>query len=202
LDVVLEFLNLLLEVISGDLSILNDTVDLELLDTETNGDELVTTPDKTVHFNGLDVSKHLLQVSLVIPWLNFQSDDGLGSWTWTLGSLLGLVLLKTLLLELLSLFINFFVVRAKEINIVFVVTSSTSFTLWAVSRSLLSLVTWKGVELRLIGSNVLEPTSSMWERRLLWSLANGLVDSNIGLRWVGTFNVGLVRQEVVESLVA
>jgi hypothetical protein len=55
LDVILIFLNLLLELIQRDLLVLNDQVDLELLDTETNSNELRGTPDETILLDGTDV---------------------------------------------------------------------------------------------------------------------------------------------------
>jgi hypothetical protein len=48
LDVVLIRLNLLLQLIERDLLVLNDQVDLELLDTVTDGDKSVRTPDETL----------------------------------------------------------------------------------------------------------------------------------------------------------
>jgi hypothetical protein len=64
--VVLILLNLLLKLIQRDLLVLNDKVDLELLNTETNGNPLVGTPDKTVLLNLLDVLEELIEVGLVI----------------------------------------------------------------------------------------------------------------------------------------
>jgi len=64
--VVLVLLDLSLELVGGDLLVLDDQVDLELLDTEANSDELGSTPDQTVHLNGTDVGLELLQVGLVI----------------------------------------------------------------------------------------------------------------------------------------
>lgn len=66
LDVVLVLLNLGLELIQRDLVVLDDQVDLELLDTETDGNELGSTPDQTVDLNGTDVGLQLLKVGLVI----------------------------------------------------------------------------------------------------------------------------------------
>ena len=63
---VLVLLDLLLELIKRDLLVLNDKVDLELLDTETNGDELAGTPNKTLLLNSTDVSLKLLEVGLII----------------------------------------------------------------------------------------------------------------------------------------
>lgn len=66
LDVVPILLNLLLELIGGDLIVLNDKVDLELPDTEADGNPLGGTPDEAVLFNGADVGLHLLKVGLII----------------------------------------------------------------------------------------------------------------------------------------
>ena len=79
LDVVLILLNLLLEIVDGDLGILNNNVDLELLDSEANSNEAGSTPGKTVHLDGEDVGLHLLKIGLIIPRLNIKSDDRLGN---------------------------------------------------------------------------------------------------------------------------
>jgi hypothetical protein len=64
--VVLILLNLLLELINRNLLVLNDQVDLELLDTETDGNKRGSTPDKTLLLNSTDVLLHLHEVGLVI----------------------------------------------------------------------------------------------------------------------------------------
>lgn len=79
LDVVLILLNLLLEIIDGDLGILNNNVDLELLDSEANSNEAGPTPGKTVHLDGEDIGLHLLKIGLIIPRLNIKSDDRFGN---------------------------------------------------------------------------------------------------------------------------
>lgn len=66
LDVVLELLDLLLKIANRDLLVLDNEVDLELADTETNGDELGGTPGKTILLNGTDTSLKSLHVGLVI----------------------------------------------------------------------------------------------------------------------------------------
>jgi hypothetical protein len=66
LDVVLELLNLALELVGGDLLVLNDQVDLELLDTESERNPLGGTPDEAILLNGADVSLEFLKVGLVI----------------------------------------------------------------------------------------------------------------------------------------
>lgn len=48
LDVVLKLGDLVLELLETNLIILNDDVDLELLDTVSDGDKLGATPDQTV----------------------------------------------------------------------------------------------------------------------------------------------------------
>jgi hypothetical protein len=64
--VVLVLLDALLELIGGNLLVLDDKVDLELLDTEADGNELGSTPDQTILLNGADVGLHLGKIGLVI----------------------------------------------------------------------------------------------------------------------------------------
>jgi hypothetical protein len=64
--VVLVLLNLLLKLVQRNLLVLNDKVDLELLDAETNRNPLVGTPHKTIHLNGLDILEELIEVGLVV----------------------------------------------------------------------------------------------------------------------------------------
>lgn len=66
LDVVLELLDLLLKIAKRDLLVLDNEGDLELADTETNGDELGETPNKTVLLNGTDTGLKSLHVGLII----------------------------------------------------------------------------------------------------------------------------------------
>jgi hypothetical protein len=66
LDEVLELFNLLLEIIQTDLVVLNDQVDLKLLDTETDCDELGSTPDETILVNTTDCFFETLHISLVV----------------------------------------------------------------------------------------------------------------------------------------
>lgn len=63
---VLVLLNAGLQLIGRDLLVLDDQVDLQLLDTEANGDELGGTPDQTVLLNGADIGLELLKVGLVV----------------------------------------------------------------------------------------------------------------------------------------
>ena len=66
LDVVLEALDLLLELVEGDLVVLDDQVDLELLDAETDSNELGATPDETVLLDGTDALLELLHAGLIV----------------------------------------------------------------------------------------------------------------------------------------
>jgi hypothetical protein len=66
LHVVFVLLNLLLQLVRGHFVILDDQVDLQLLDTEANGDELGSTPDQTVLLDGKYVGLELLKVGLVV----------------------------------------------------------------------------------------------------------------------------------------
>lgn len=66
LNVVLELGDLLLEIIKRDLLVLDDKVDLELLDTEADGDELGSTPDEAVLLDGTDTLLEGNHVGLII----------------------------------------------------------------------------------------------------------------------------------------
>lgn len=66
LDVVLEAVDGLLELVEGDLVVLDDQVDLELLDAEADGDELGATPDETVLLDAADGLLELLHVGLIV----------------------------------------------------------------------------------------------------------------------------------------
>lgn len=63
---VLILLDLLLEFVGGDLLVLDDKVDLELLNGVGQGDKLGGTPDKAVLHDGTDVGLKLLNVGLII----------------------------------------------------------------------------------------------------------------------------------------
>lgn len=198
LDVVLVLSNLLLEVVQRDLVVLNNTVDLELLDTEADLNELRTTPDETVHLNGLDVGKELVEVGLIIPRLDVNGDDRLGSGLSTLSSLLSSVLSKSLLLQLLSLVIDLIVVRAKEIDIIVLLLSSRGSGLGgsgrgssrgsslAKVRGLGGLVTREGDELRSVSLDVGVPAGGVGELGSIGGRADSLEDNNISLGSVDT----------------
>lgn len=63
---VLVLLNALLEFVKRNLLILNDKVDLELLDTESNSNELGGTPDEALLLDSTDVRLHFLKIGLII----------------------------------------------------------------------------------------------------------------------------------------
>lgn len=63
---VLVLLNTLLEFVKRNLLILNDKVDLELLDTESNSNELGGTPDKALLLDSTDVGLQFLKIGLII----------------------------------------------------------------------------------------------------------------------------------------
>ena len=161
-------LNLVLQVFQRNLGVFNDQVNLELLDTETNWDPLVGTPGKTVHLDSLDVGQQFFQVGLVIPWLDVQGNDRLGFWLWTLSSLLGGVLSESLLLQLLSSLINFFVRGTEEVNVI-VVFFFSSLGGWSVTD-------WERIELFGERVDVIQPSSELWV-----FLLEGLVDSDVSL---------------------
>jgi hypothetical protein len=91
LDLIFESLNLLLEVVGGDLLVLNDGTDDDLLNTVGNGGLLVLGfPEETVHLNANDLLSELVKVGLGIVGLHFEENEGLGNGLF-LGLLLGLV---------------------------------------------------------------------------------------------------------------
>ena len=63
---VLVLLDLLLELVCGNLLVLNNQVDLQLLDTEADGDELAGTPGKTVLLDSENVGLERIKVGLVV----------------------------------------------------------------------------------------------------------------------------------------
>lgn len=163
-----------------DLFVFNDTVDLELLDTVTNWDELVTTPDETVHIDGLDIGKEFVHISFIIPWLDIKGDDGLGSWLRLAGSLLLLVFSKSFSLNSFSFFI-FFVIGTEEIDIFVIFFFSGSGFRRTELASLSVLITGKRREFFRVRSNVLVPTGSVRVGFGIRSRAYSLVNSNISL---------------------
>jgi len=125
LNVVFQIGDSITQIIHHDLIILNNTVDLELLDTVTNGNELRTTPEETIHGNSSDSSSQFFHVGFIIPRLNFKSDSGLSNGLGLVG-LLGVIFSNTLSLDLLGFLINFLVIGTEEIDIILIFLSSGS----------------------------------------------------------------------------
>ena len=99
--------DLLLQLIKRDLLILHDKSNLQLAHTVSNGDELRRTPDETVLLDASNTSFQLLHVGLVVPWLDLERDNRLGSGTGALCSLLFLVFSDTLSFDALGLLVDF-----------------------------------------------------------------------------------------------
>ena len=78
LDEVFKVANLLLQFVNGDFFVFDGAHDLKFLDSVTNGDELVGSPNQTVHLNGFDKFEHLVHVSFVIPGFAIQKHGSLG----------------------------------------------------------------------------------------------------------------------------
>jgi hypothetical protein len=189
--VVLVLLDLLLELVQGDLLVLDDQVDLELLDTETDGNQLGGTPDETVLLDGENVGLELVHVCLVIPWLNVKGDNGLGS-RLDLASLLLVVLSQALLLDPGGLGILLLVVTAEQVDVVVVLSlllgglggvQGELGGVRAVGSELLGWVARKGVELALEGEDVVVPAPCVWVLLRSGDLLDLLEDLDIGLRW-------------------
>ncbi len=66
LHVILEFLDLLLELVQADLLVLDDQGDLQFLDAEADGDELGGTPDQAVLWMLRTASSRAFMSRLVI----------------------------------------------------------------------------------------------------------------------------------------
>lgn len=94
LNVVLDLLDVLLELVKGDLGVFNDQVDLQHPDTwalgvfcrpknrsqltVTDGDELGSSPNETILLDRSDLLLQSLHVGLVIPRLDLEGDNRLG----------------------------------------------------------------------------------------------------------------------------
>ena len=206
LDVVLELFDLLLELVQRDLVVLDDQVDLELLDTETDSDQLGGTPDETVLLDGENVGLELVHVCLVVygrlvsqlekqnavkhtPGLDVHGDDRLGSRLYLAGLLL-VVLGKTLSLDLLGLGILLLVAAAEKVDLVVVLSlllgslggvDSEVAGLRAVGGEVLGGVTRQGLELTLEGEEVVVPAPCVGELLGGGDLLDLLEDLDIGL---------------------
>ncbi len=79
LDLLVEGLDDLLEVVSGDLEVLDDATDEDLLNAEGDGDLLVLgLPEEAVHLDGEDLLGELVEVGLSLVGLHLEEDEGLG----------------------------------------------------------------------------------------------------------------------------
>ncbi len=101
LDLLFEGLDLLLEVVGGDLLVLDDGADDDLLNTVSDGELLVLgLPEETVHLDADDLLGELVEVGLGVVGLHLEDDEGLGDGLGLVG--LGLVGLLSLLKSLLG----------------------------------------------------------------------------------------------------
>lgn len=101
LDLIFEGLDLLLEVVGGDLLVLDDGADDDLLNTVGDGELLVLgLPEETVHLDADDLLGELVEVGLGVVGLHLEDDEGLGHGLGLVG--LGLVGLLSLLKSLLG----------------------------------------------------------------------------------------------------
>ena len=151
LDVVFEANDLLFKIVHHNLVVLNDTSDLELLDTVATKvgkcrvslslpdlNQFSSAPKKAVHSDWAYWGLQLLHISLIIPWLDVHNDVGLGNDLALLGLLLGLLLVvsgNTFGLDSLSLGVFLLViVGAKEINVVIFLLLGSSWS-WSCNFS-------------------------------------------------------------------
>lgn len=122
------------------------------------------------------------------PWLDIQSDNGLGSGL-DLALLLLAVLGQTLLADTGGLGILLLVVRAKQVNVVVVLGSSRGLGgvqgelrgIGAVGGVRLGGVARKSGKLGLVGLDVLVPASGIGVLAGIGGGGEGLEDGNIGL---------------------
>ena len=108
LDLIFEGLDLLLEVVGGDLLVLDDGADDDLLNTVGDGELLVLgLPEETVHLDADDLLGELVEVGLGVVGLHLEDDQGLGDGLGLGGlGLLGVIL--SLLKSLLGCLINYY----------------------------------------------------------------------------------------------
>ncbi|KAL2279417.1 hypothetical protein FJTKL_13487 [Diaporthe vaccinii] len=188
LDVVLEADDLLLKLLQGDLVVLDDQVDLELLDTEANGDELGGTPDQTILLDRTHRGLKSGQVGLVICGLNIHSHDGLGGGL-RLALLLLAVLGQTLLTDTGGLSILLLVVGAEQVDIVVVISGGGGLggvqgdlsDLRAVGGVWLGGIAGEGGELGLVRGDVLVPPGGVGVLGGVRGGGDGLEGGNVGL---------------------
>ena len=108
----------------------------EFVDTITNGNEFASAPNKTVHFDGLDLLEHLIHVSLIVPRLDIEKDRSLGDQGRFL-RLLGSIGIQTLLTDLSSFGIFFLVIGTEKIDVIVVIIGGCSGTTGGVRNCVL-----------------------------------------------------------------
>merc|ERR1719220_2613789 len=121
LDIVLELLNLLGQLLYGDLIVNNSAHDLQLLDTITDGDEFGGAPGETVHLDALDRVQHFLVAGLIVPRLNIEEYRGFGDKGRFLGLLFRVGLQSLSRDSRLLRVIFFFRIGAKQVHVIIVV---------------------------------------------------------------------------------
>lgn len=83
LDFLVEFHDLVNEIINTDLVVLNDATNDKLFNTVGNWFLLVVLfPDETVNLDGLDLLEEFVEVGLSFVWLDFEEHDWLGNDGW------------------------------------------------------------------------------------------------------------------------
>merc|ERR1719318_1765090 len=191
LNEVLELAHLLLQLINRDLGILNNSHQLQLLDTVPDGDQLAGAPEKAVHLNGLAVLEHLVHVGLIVPRLDIEKNGGFGNEGWLL-SLFVSISLQSLLGNPLLL-----VLTAEKINIIVVVIasrgSSTSGIVGSVLASLGELFHASTEWLDMV-----VPAQGVGCVRL-GSSSQRLVHSSVSLAWDIPLNIAVLSWELIES---
>jgi hypothetical protein len=214
--VVLVLFDLLLQLVGRHLLILNDQVDLQLLDTKADGDELRSTPDQTVLLDSENVGLELLEIGLIVcgllamrvfdsraqavvrtPGLDVHSDNGLGGGLRLAGLLL-VVLGQTLSLQLLSLGVLLLVVATEQIDFIVIILGGGGCfgrvdrklgLLGAVGGVVLGRVTGQCGELRLPREEVVVPAPCVRE----------LLGGRGGLELLEDLDVGLRRGVAVAA---
>ena len=78
LAIVLHITDLVFQILGGDLVVFDHALNLKLLDTIADGNELGGTPEQTFHVDGANTFLQQLHVGGVIPRLHVQHDTRLG----------------------------------------------------------------------------------------------------------------------------
>lgn len=79
MDLLIESLDLFLDIVGGDLEILNGSADHELENTIGDGLLLITgLPEETVLLNGQNFGSESVEICLLTPRLHLPNNEGLG----------------------------------------------------------------------------------------------------------------------------